>query len=205
MKSSDVEREIAQRNGATVVTEIPLGTRLSDRNAKKVFSGVTDYRATRIIQTEGAAESESRAYGRDAVLDKFDRRKKLQRALDQMMSDAGMSEAEAGPLRDALERELDEDDPEDEEESEDEEPAEGEPPATKWLHDALDQLLGMDRKRKAVVAKDRSVAMDACCAECAALDASDARRKKICFADCASQARWWKAAREARRQHAIVH
>jgi hypothetical protein len=176
MKGSDVEREIAQRNGATVVTEIPLGTKLSDRNAKKVFSGVTDYRATRIIQTQGAAESESRAYGRDAILDKFDRRKKLQRALDQMMSDAGMSEAEAQPFRDALERELDEDDPEDEEESEDEEPAEDEPTATghKWLHDALDQLLGMDRKRKAVVAKDRSVAMDA------------APKKKICCVDCAS-------------------
>lgn len=205
MKSSEVAAAIASRNGAPV-TEIPLGTRLSDANAAKVSSGVVDYRATRIIQTQGNAEAESRAYGHDAVLNRFDRRKRLQRALDQLMSDAGMSEAETRPLRDALDRELEEEGPEDEEE--DEEPAEDEElrGASKWLHDALDELLTKLHKRKAVVASDaRSVAMDSCCADCAKMDAADARRKKICFSDCASQNKWWSGAREARRQHEAAH
>jgi hypothetical protein len=163
VKSSEAAAAIAARNGAPpVVTEIPLGTRLSDANAKKVIANITDYRTTRIVQTEGGAESESRCYGKDSVLDTFHRRKNMHKLLSQMCCDANMSEQEARPMREALDRHLDEQgDPEDEEEEEELEDAEPEE-LTRMLHDALDRMIAGDRKRKGVVAQDnRSTAMDA--------------------------------------------
>jgi hypothetical protein len=188
VKGSDVEKEIARRNGGASVVEIPLGTRLSDANAKKVTANITSYRDTHIPLTEGGAQSLARAYGKDEVLDGFFRRKQMHALLNKMCCDANLSDSEARPLRDALDRQMDEEGPEDEDEEE-EEPEESEDElSAAGLHAALDQIIADDLKRRGVVAKDRSIAMDA----------GRRRKKKICCFDCATLA-GLKGARVARR------
>jgi hypothetical protein len=173
MKSSDVEKEIARRDGAPVA-EVSLGTKLSDANAKKVSKGVVDYRETRIVLTEGAAESTPREYGRDAVMADVFRRKRMHSLLDGMCCDANIDLHEAQTLHDKLDHSLDSDEPLEEEED-------APTGRNKVLHDALDKLIARDRKRRGVVAADRSTAMDAsrkrgvCCDDCATRHSSTAR------------------------------
>lgn len=56
MKSSDVEKAIAMRNG--IASGNSIGESLVDANAKKVFKGVVSYTDTPIGATEGAVESD---------------------------------------------------------------------------------------------------------------------------------------------------
>jgi hypothetical protein len=154
MKSSEVAAAIAARTGAPVVA-----------NAAKVSSGV-DYHKTRIIQTQGNAEAESRAYGRDEVLEGFFRRKQLHNLLDRMMCDAGMSESESRPLRDALDRHLDEE--AEPSSSDSDEPEESASASTRRL---LLQLAAIADKEPRSVGKDSVQKKKICCFDCGTLAA----------------------------------
>jgi len=78
--------------------------RLVGIHARKVHHGVVDYRKTRIVVNPGAVE----IYGKDAVA-AVTNRQKIHTMLDQMMSEANMTEADAPRLHAALDRLLDSD------------------------------------------------------------------------------------------------
>jgi len=109
MKSSDVVAR-QTRQPAMDQERIPVDAKLMTRNAESASQGV-NWRRTRISQTRGAAESQPRAYGRDAVAE-FDRRKRFHALLDEALLDSGYTRdmAESRTLHEALDEAMDESD-----------------------------------------------------------------------------------------------
>jgi hypothetical protein len=127
---------------------------LVDRNAQAIRN-VTRFSDTRIEVREGAVESQP--YGRDAAIAGFNRRKKLHGVLDAMCCSAGMTEAEATPVHDALDRHLDESGEPEEEDDDEEEIEDGGEKNEKHehvsipaqdMHRALDAIMDLMERRK---------------------------------------------------------
>jgi hypothetical protein len=163
---------------------------LVDANAAKVHRNIAPFTSTRIILTQGAAESTP--YLRDAALAGVHRRKRFHTALDKLCCDLHMTDEEAKPIHEALDRHLDDDNPA----GADPNAPLHEPAAEQWdltgpeplpesyqgdepeenerheyikipaqdMHRALDAMLDlMERRRKKTrraTSKDRSMAMD---------------------------------------------